>query len=70
MRTKPATGGGGGRQIIEKLATDPAKVQRTLESAPAEIVAGSEPTTFQLTADYGLGSRACRQDPTMPRPSA
>src|SRR5580765_4872143 len=56
MRTKPGTGDESeAGQIIEKLATNPAKVQRTLENPPAENVAGSEPTTFQLTEDYGLG---------------
>jgi hypothetical protein len=42
-------------RVIEQAATDPAALKKTLETPPPEIVPGSEPTTYQLTNDPGLG---------------
>jgi hypothetical protein len=40
---------------IQGAATDPNAVRDTLANPPAPLVPGSEPTTFQLTGDSGLG---------------
>jgi hypothetical protein len=42
-------------RIIERSATDAAAARQALETAPREVVPGSQPTTYQLTNDPGLG---------------
>lgn len=44
-----------GRQI-ERAATSPDQVRKTLATDAPAIVPGSQPTTFQLTGDMGLGA--------------
>ena len=43
-------------QRIASAATDLGAVRGALQDAPTAIVPGSEPTTFQLTGDQGLGN--------------
>ncbi|MEP9354879.1 hypothetical protein ABLE93_14920 [Xanthobacter sp. KR7-65] len=67
----PATQGRVAGERLQQWATDPAAVRDTLDAAAASrgvglptepgavarnLVAGSEPTTFQLTGDMGLGA--------------
>lgn len=44
-----------GRTLRER-ATDPEAAMDAIETAPRQLVPGSQPTTFQLTGDMGLGS--------------
>lgn len=41
--------------VLSGAATDPTAAVSAIETAPREIVSGSQPTTFQLTGDMGLG---------------
>ena len=43
-------------QTLRDSATNPALAREALENIPPDLVAGSKPTTFQLTGDMGLGS--------------
>lgn len=43
-----------GAQLRER-ATDPNAAIQAIDNAPRELVPGSQPTTFQLTGDMGLG---------------
>lgn len=43
-----------GRRLAE-AATDPSAVRAAIDTAPRELVPGSQPTTFQMTGDMGLG---------------
>jgi len=40
---------------LQQAATDPSAVRDALDQRQPSLVAGSEPTTFQLTGDMGLG---------------
>lgn len=54
----PFTAGGRERLAADQLAnaaTDPAAVRAAIADIPPELVPGSQPTTFQLTGDMGLG---------------
>jgi hypothetical protein len=64
---KPFTAGGREQlagQRIERAASDPAAVRESLERPAPPLVPGSEPTTYQLTGDQGLGNleRAVAKD--------
>lgn len=43
-------------RIIRDRASNPTDVAETLDNGPLELVPGSNPTTFQVTGDMGLGS--------------
>ena len=54
----PLTAGGQERlagQALQDAATSPSAVRQVLDNPPAPLVDGSNPTTFQLTGDMGLG---------------
>ena len=54
----PLTAGGQERlagQTLQDAATNPSAVRQVLDNPPAPLVDGSNPTTFQLTGDMGLG---------------
>lgn len=54
----PLTAGGRERiagEAIRDAASDPYAVRDALANAPAALVPGSQPTTFQQTGDLGLG---------------
>jgi hypothetical protein len=40
---------------LQTRATDPRAAVEAIDTAPRELIPGSEPTTFQLTGDMGLG---------------
>lgn len=55
----PLTEGGRERlagQTLRDAASNPEDVVKAIDSQPRNLVAGSEPTTFQLTGDPGLGT--------------
>ncbi len=68
--TAPLTQGGRERaagNTLRNAATDPQAVREMLETGQREIVPGSQPTTFQLTGDMGLGGlerAVATKDPT------
>ena len=54
----PLTAGGQERlagQTLQDAATNPTAVRQALDNPAAPLVDGSNPTTFQLTGDMGLG---------------